>query len=74
MDNGQIGSGLNVVQLAMTLKDLEFKLGRGLAQTLRRNMADASAKVATKCKDPAIRYLTHAQVPDKYANMLKYEC
>ena len=47
MEIGQIGSGLNVVRPAITPAHLEIKLETELAQTLRRNMVEAIAKVPT---------------------------
>ena len=66
MEIGQLGSGLNVVQPAMTLTHLEVKLEPDLAQVLLRNMVEAIAKVLTQPKNLAIHYRSHAQVPDKY--------
>ena len=45
MEIGPIGSGLNVVQHAMTPTHLAVKLEAELAQTLLRNMVEAIAKV-----------------------------
>ena len=50
MEIGQIGSGLNAVQHAMTLTHLEVKLEAELAQILLRNMMEAIAKVQTQRK------------------------
>ena len=44
MEIGQIGSGMNVVQPAMSLTHLAVKLEAEPAQILRRNMAEAIAK------------------------------
>ena len=66
MEIGPIGNGLNVVQPAMTPTHLAVKLEAELAQILLRNMVEAIAKVPTQCKNPAIRYRNHAQVPAKY--------
>ena len=62
MEIGPIGSGLNVVQHAMTPTHLAVKLEAELAQTLLRNMVEIIATVPTLRIDPAIRYQTSAQV------------
>ena len=66
MEIGPTGNGLHVVQPAMTPTHLVVKLEAELAQILLRNMVEAIAKVPTQCKNPAIRYRSHAQVPEKY--------
>ena len=66
MEIGQIGNGLNVAQPAMTPTHLAVKQEAEVAQILLRNMVEAIAKVPTQRKNPAIRYRSHAQVPNKF--------
>ena len=65
MEDGQIGCGVNVVQLVMMLtqdRAAKSKLELESATTPRRQWIhlDSVAKVTTECQDPVIPYQTFA--------------